>query len=214
MAIHGVFQHALVIAVMDKRKIRKVVKQACAERRRISLLIDVKIRKCFEEKVIKLVDVGAPNLWGHFKDGVLGACDEVFGKKRGISNRDTWWWNEEVKETVSRKKEVHKTMCQSSTEENKRSYESMKNKAVSKAMREKAGEALTELQNFPNGMSRLKGLKTYSNEVEGGRCMRGSGEKLCFSEKERGKVWKDYMEKIMNEESDWIIMQKELLWKV
>ena len=29
--------------------------------------------------------------------------------------------------------------------------------------------------------------------------MRGSGEKLCFSGKERGKVWKDCMERIMND---------------
>ena len=28
-------------------------------------------------------------------------------------------------------------------------------------------------------------------------------ENLCFSEKERGIVWKDYMESIMNEENDW-----------
>ena len=51
----------------------------------------------------------------------------------------------------------------------------MKNKArkaVSKAMREKAEEALTELRNCQNGMFRLvKGLKTDSKEVEGGRCM-------------------------------------------
>ena len=33
--------------------------------------LDVKIKKQFEEKVFELVDVGAPNLWGHFKDGVL-----------------------------------------------------------------------------------------------------------------------------------------------
>ena len=33
--------------------------------------------------MIKLVDVEVPNLWGHFKDGVLKACDEVCGKKRG-----------------------------------------------------------------------------------------------------------------------------------
>ena len=44
-----------------------------------------------------------------------------------------------------------------------------------------------------------RGLKTDSKEVEGGRCMRGSDEKLCFSEKERRKVWKDYIERIMNE---------------
>ena len=72
-------------------------------------------------------------------------------------------------------------------------------KAVSKAMSEKAEEALTELQNCPNGMFRLViGLKTDSKEVEGGKCMRESDGKLCFSEKERGIVWKDYMERIMN----------------
>ena len=32
--------------------------------------------------------------------------------------------------------------------------------------------------------------------------MRGSDGKLHFCEKERGKVWKDYMERIINEEND------------
>ena len=31
--------------------------------------------------------------------------------------------------------------------------------------------------------------------------MRGSDGKLCFSEKERGNVWKDHMERIMDEEN-------------
>ena len=80
------------------------------------------------------------NLWGHFKDGVLRACDEVCGKKRGMRGKgDTWWWNERVKEAVSRKKDEHKAMCQNNTGEKKGRYESMKNNArkeVSKAMRE------------------------------------------------------------------------------
>ena len=33
--------------------------------------------------------------------------------------------------------------------------------------------------------------------------MRGSDGKPCFSEKERSKVWKDYMERILNEENVW-----------
>ena len=33
--------------------------------------------------------------------------------------------------------------------------------------------------------------------------MRVSDGKMCFSEKERSKVWKDYTEWIMNEENDW-----------
>ena len=32
--------------------------------------------------------------------------------------------------------------------------------------------------------------------------MRGSDGRLCFSENERGKVWKDYVERIINEEND------------
>ena len=156
-AITEVFQNALVIADIDKRKIRNVVRKTCAERRKITSVKDVKIWKRFEEKVTKKVDVGAPNLWGQFKDGVLKACDELCGKKRGRSKGDTWWWNEEVKVAASRKKEAHKAMCQNSTEENKRRYENMKikaKKAVSIAMREKAEEALAELQNCPNGMLR------------------------------------------------------------
>ena len=39
------------------------------------------IWKRLEEKVIKLVNVGLSNLCGHFKDGVLKACDEVCGKR-------------------------------------------------------------------------------------------------------------------------------------
>ena len=42
-----------------------------------------------------------------------------------------------------------------------------------------------------------------SKEVEGGRCIRGRDGKLCFCEKERVKVCKDYLERIMNEENDW-----------
>ena len=50
-------------------------------------------------------------------------------------------------------------------------------------MREKAEEALTELQHCRNGMSTLvKGLKTYSKEVEGRRYMRGSDGNQCFGE--------------------------------
>ena len=40
-------------------------------------------------------------------------------------------------------------------------------------------------------------------EVVGGRCIRGSDEKVCFCEKESDEVWRDYMDGIMNEENEW-----------
>ena len=97
-------------------------------------------------------------MWRHFKDGALKACDEVCGKKRGRRSKgDNWWWKKEVKEAVSRKKDAHKAMCQDNTDKNKR-HKSMKNKAkkaVSKAMKEKAEEALIEYTNCPNWIFRL-----------------------------------------------------------
>ena len=56
-AIPGEFQHALVIADVDKRKIRKVVRKTCAERRKITLLKDVKIWKRIEEIVTELSEL-------------------------------------------------------------------------------------------------------------------------------------------------------------
>ena len=71
-------------------------------------------------------------------------------------------------------------------------------------MREEAKEVLTGLKNHPNTMLRpVKEWERDSKEVEGGICMRGSDGKLCLSEKEKAKVWKDYMERIVKEENDW-----------
>ena len=106
------------------------------------------IRKRFEEKVIELVDFGIQNLWGHFKDIILMACDVVCGKKREKRRKgDIWWWNEKVMEAISRKKDAHKVMCWSSADENKIRYKSMKNqleKVIIKAMTLKAVVVLTE----------------------------------------------------------------------
>ena len=49
-AILGDVQHASVVADIDKKKIRNVVRKTCIDRRKISLLKGLKIRKQFEEK--------------------------------------------------------------------------------------------------------------------------------------------------------------------
>ena len=49
-AIPGEIQYALVVVDIHQKKIRNVVRKTCIERRKISWLNDVKIRKRFEEK--------------------------------------------------------------------------------------------------------------------------------------------------------------------
>ena len=46
-------------------------------------------------------------------------------------------------------------------------------------------------------------MKKEGKNVEGRRCLRGSGRRLNIIEEDRGKIWKEHMEKIMDEENKW-----------
>ena len=64
-----------MITYSDKKEMWKAEGKTHIERINKSSLRDIMIRKRFVEKVVEMVDVGVPNLWGHFKDGVSKACD-------------------------------------------------------------------------------------------------------------------------------------------
>ena len=49
----------------------------------------------------------------------------------------------------------------------------------------------------------VRSLRIHSKADEGGKCIRWNDENLHFSEMERGKVWKNYMEGITNKENGW-----------
>ena len=75
---------------------------------------------------------------------------------------------------------------------------------VTKAMKEAAEQELRELSEHSNKVFKpVKSMKKDGKDVEGGRCMRGSDGRLNFSKKDRGRVWKELMENIMNEENEW-----------
>ena len=124
------------------------------ERRMVWKLREKEARAKFEERVEELVSVDTPDMWSSFKEGVLKACEEVCGKKKGRRDRgDTWWWNEEVKEVIGKKKEAYKIWCKDRSEGNKARYKSMKNRAkkvVAKAMRKEAEEELSKISENPN----------------------------------------------------------------
>ena len=79
----------------------------------------------------------------------ITTCDEVCGKTRGKSiHGGTWWWNDQVKEAIARKKDAYKELCKNGTDENKARYKNMKNRAkkmVAKAMKEEVEKGLREV---------------------------------------------------------------------
>ena len=70
-----------MVADIDK-KIRKVVKKTCNGRRKMGLLKDEKIRKEFDEKVMKLVRVCVSYLWQHLNNWII----DMHGR-RGVEAR-------------------------------------------------------------------------------------------------------------------------------
>ena len=180
--IPGELQHRSVVVDLVKKK---VVRKKATERGKVWKLKEVDTRARFKERVRELVSADAPDFWKFFR--------EVCGKTKGSRDiGDKWWWNKDVKEAIARKKDVHKEMCKSRTEANKARYKNMKNRAknvVIKAMKDAAEQELSE---HPNKVFKLvKSMKKDGKDVEGGRCVRGSDRRLNFSEKDRGRVWKD-----------------------
>ena len=45
-------------------------------------------QEAIEEKVIKLVNVGVPFFWVHFKDGILISCDDLYERNRGVEVKE------------------------------------------------------------------------------------------------------------------------------
>ena len=135
-------QHRLVVVDLDKKVQKKIVRKQWIVRRKIWKLNENRTRVSFEKTVKELVSTDAPDLWKTFKNGVLKACDEVCGKKKSRRNRgDIWWWNEEVKNIIARKKVTYKELCRFPSEQNKAKYKRIRNqtrKIIATAMRMEA----------------------------------------------------------------------------
>ena len=117
-------QHRMVVVDLDK----KVVRKERIIRRKICKLNENRTRVRFEKRVKELVSTDAPDLWKTFRDGVLKACDKLCGKKKSRRDQgDMWWWNEEVKDTITRKKAAFKELCRFPSEQNKTQYKRIRN---------------------------------------------------------------------------------------
>ena len=197
----------MVVVDLHKKVLKKIVRMERIIRRKIWKLNENQTRVRFEKRVKELVSTDAPDLWKTFRDGVLKECDELCGKKKSRRDQgDMWWWNEEVKDTITRKKAAFKELCRFPSEQNKTQYKRIRNqtrKIVARAMRMEANQELNDLyQNSNSVFYFLRRMKNEGKDVEGRRCLRGDG-RLGFIKDDRAEIWKEHMEKIMNEENEW-----------
>ncbi|XP_026498876.1 uncharacterized protein LOC113402778 [Vanessa tameamea] len=161
----------------------------------------------------KLVD----ECWNEMARHIRKVAKDVFGesKGKGLIDRDTWWWNEEVQNVLREKKvafkewQVVKNVNTSLKDEKKEVYKEFKRrakKAVAVA-RAKVQENLYNSLNSPRGQKELyritKERERRSRDIPHIKCMKNEAGKVLCRDEEIKERWKIYFEKLMNEENDW-----------
>ena len=68
-----------------------MVRKEAFKRRKVWKLREDDTMARFKGRVRELVSVDAPDLWQNFKEGILRACDEVCGKRKGRRDEGNTW---------------------------------------------------------------------------------------------------------------------------
>ena len=75
---------------------------------------------------------------------------------------------------------------------------------IAKAMKQDAEEEMNVLCTKPNDVFKfVKFMRKEGRDIEGGGCTKDKDGRLTVSEKDRGKLWKEHLEKMMNVENEW-----------
>ena len=77
-------------------------------------------------------------------------------------------------------------------------------KVIAIAIKQEAEEEINVLCTKPNDVFKfVKFMRKEGRDIVGGGCMKDRDGRLVVSEKNGGKLWKEYVEKIMNVENEW-----------
>ena len=101
-------------------------------------LKETSYQEAFRQEVTRIMGGkdGLPEEWDKTAEMLRKTAETVlgvtFGKQKG--DRETWWWNEEVQESIKEKKEAKKALDKTRNENTKKIYKEKKSKAKAVAM--------------------------------------------------------------------------------
>ena len=129
-----------------------------------------------------------------------------FGKRKG--DRETWWWNEEVQKCIKEKKEAKKAWDKIRDKNTKKIYKEKKNKAK-KAVAMAKGRvydnfyARLETKEDEKELYRLARQRDRAGkDLQHVRVIKDENGNVIVNSEEVLKRWKDYFEKLINEENN------------
>ncbi|KAK3570316.1 hypothetical protein QTP86_017172 [Hemibagrus guttatus] len=127
---------------------------------------------------------------------------------RRKEDKENWWWNEEVQDSIQRKRLAKKKWDMDRTEENRQEYKELQRsvkREVSKAKQKVYDELYTRLdtREGEKDLYRLARQRDqYGKDVQQVRVIKDRDGRVLTSEESVQRRWKEYFEVLMNEENE------------
>ena len=175
-------------------------------------LKETSCQETFRQKVTRILGGKdeLPDEWDKTAEMLRKTAETVlevtFGKRKG--DKETWWWNEEVQESVKKKKEAKKAWDKIRDENTKKIYKEKKSKAKKTVAMAKgcAYDNLHERLETKEGEKKLYRLARQRDragkDVHHVRVIKDENGNVMVNSEVVLKRWKEYFEKLMNEENN------------
>ncbi|KAK3524296.1 hypothetical protein QTP70_027035 [Hemibagrus guttatus] len=186
------------IDIEKKTKWWKLKKEECCEEFR------QKLRQALGGQVL------LPDDWETTAEVIRETGRKVLGvsSRRRKEDKETLWWNEEVQDSVQRKRLAKKKWDMDRTEENRQEYKELQRRVkreVSKAKQKEYDELYTRLdtREGEKDLYRLARQRDRDGkDVQQVRVIKDRDGRVLTSEESVQRRWKEYFEELMNEENE------------
>ncbi|KAK3561414.1 hypothetical protein QTP86_002553 [Hemibagrus guttatus] len=178
-------------------------------------VVNTYFQKREEHRVIyksggRSTQVVLPDDWETTAEVIRETGRKVLGVSSGRRKEDkeTWWWNEEVQDSIQRKRLAKKKWDMDRTEENRQEYKELQRRVkreVSKAKQKAYDELYTRLdaREGEKDLYRLTRQRDQDGkDVQQVRVIKDRHGRVLTSEESVQKRWKEYFEELMNEENE------------
>ncbi|KAK3516038.1 hypothetical protein QTP70_002514 [Hemibagrus guttatus] len=175
----------------------------------------LKKEECCEEFRQKLSQplggqVVLPDDWETTAEVIRETGRKVLGVSSGRRKEDkeTWWWNEDVQDSIQRKRLAKKKWDMDRTEENRQEYKELQHRVkreVSTAKQKAYDELYTRLdtREGEKDFYRLARQRDRDGkDVQQVRVIKDRDGRVLTSEESVQRRWKEYFEELMNEENE------------
>ncbi|KAK3538175.1 hypothetical protein QTP70_032565 [Hemibagrus guttatus] len=184
--------------IEKKTKWWKLKKEECCEEFR------QKLRQALGGQVV------LPDDWETTAEVIRETGRKVLGVSSGRRKEDkeTWWWNEEVQDSIQRKRLAKKKWDMDRTEENRQEYKELQRRVkreLSKAKQKAYDELYTRLdtREGEKDLYRLARQRDRDGkDVQQVRVIKDRDGRVLTSEESVQRRWKEYFEELMNEENE------------